>query len=78
MNEGSGYDNAGAELLEYDEDDIGLRDQVEAGRQDGREDPDGARDKDDEKQTNAQRNVVVSRSRITAQLFATTCAMSGE
>jgi hypothetical protein len=52
MDKGGRNDNAGAELLQNDEDDVLLRDQVEASSKNGHEDSKCARCEDDEEETN--------------------------
>lgn len=77
MNEGSRQDDARAELLQYDEDNVSLRNNVEAGRQDRQENPKGTRRQNDEEKTNAQRDIVVTVCCIARHFFTASDTVPG-
>lgn len=78
VDKGSGEHDTRAELLQDDEDDVRLGDDVEARCQDWQEHAKRAGRQNDEKKSDAQRDIVVTRCCIAGDLFATAYAVSAK
>jgi hypothetical protein len=76
MNERRRQYDTGTELLQNNEDDVGLRDYVEACRHDGQEYTKSTGDEYYEEQTDAQWDVVIAVCRVTAYFLAATDTVS--